>query len=79
MEITHTSFERQVNAGNSQIVARAAAKAPQAIATIAVATRFIRDNKFDRRGTNPPAGKNGGYAYVYGCKIIFRKRRERIV
>ena len=31
------------------MVARAAAKAPQAIATTAVATRFIRANKFDRR------------------------------
>ena len=35
------------------MVARAAAKALQATATIAVATRFIRANKFDRRGPDP--------------------------
>ena len=61
------------------MVARAAAKALQATATIAVATRFIRANKFDRRGPDPAGGKNGGYAYVYDCTIIFRKRLERIV
>ena len=33
------------------MVPRAAAKVPQAIATIAVATRFIRANKFDGRWT----------------------------
>jgi hypothetical protein len=35
-------------------------------------------NKFDRRAPTP-GGKNGGYAYVYDCTIIFRKRLERIV
>jgi hypothetical protein len=34
--------------------------------------------KFDRRPPTP-GGKNGGYAYVYDCTIIFRKRLERIV
>jgi hypothetical protein len=65
--------ERQPNGSE------AALKAPQAIATIAVATWFIRANKFDRRGPDPAGRKNGGYAYVYSCTIIFRKGRERIV
>jgi hypothetical protein len=47
--------------------------------TIAVATRFIRAKQFDSVALIPPGGKNGGYAYVYGCTIIFRKGRERIV
>jgi hypothetical protein len=37
-----------------------------------------KGNKFDRR-VPTPGGKNGGYAYVYDCTIIFRKRLERIV
>ena len=60
------------------MVARAAAKAPQAIATIAVATRFIRGNKFDRRGTDPAGRQERGYAYVYGCMIIFRKGAKEL-
>jgi hypothetical protein len=24
----------------------------------------------------PPGGKNGGHAFVYGCTIVFRKRRN---
>ena len=37
-----------------------------------------KGNNFYRR---PPTqgGKNGGYAYVYDCTIIFRERLERIV
>jgi hypothetical protein len=60
------------------MVARAAAKAPQAIATIAVATRFIGLTNSTGVALIPPGGKNGGYTYVYGCTIIFRKGAKEL-
>jgi hypothetical protein len=59
MEITHTGFEPQVNPGAYQMVARAAAKAPQAIAAIAVATRFIGLTNSTGVALISPGGKNG--------------------
>jgi hypothetical protein len=41
----------------------------------AVATRFIRVTN-STGGATDPAAPSGGYAYVCGCTIIFRRRRE---
>jgi hypothetical protein len=59
------------------IMPKPAAKVPQPIAILRCNSVY-KGNKFDRRAPTP-GGKNGGYAYVYDCTIIFRKRLERIV
>jgi hypothetical protein len=46
---------------------------------IAVASQFIRVTNSTGGALIPPGGKTGGYLYVHGCTIIFRKGRKGIV
>jgi hypothetical protein len=68
-----------VHAATDNAEAKARCKGATADRDIAVATRCIRVTNSTGGAPIPPGGKTGGYAYVYGCTIIFRKRRERIV
>jgi hypothetical protein len=68
-----------VHAATDNVEAKARCKGATADRDIAVATRFIRVTNSTGEAPIPPGGKTGGYAYVHGCTIIFRKRRERIV